>query len=116
MGVTRFDVEGCRIRIRLHGRQKQKTSIPGNLVASISRVPIPCIRTSRAMGRVTRRAHPSEPSPSPSPLGAGKGFLIISEHARVSRGSQFLHPIVRSSKKLKLVYYESVGEILVLEC
>jgi hypothetical protein len=69
-------------------------------VASIRPVPIPCIRTLRAIVRVTsscasiRAVAIAEPAAWP----ASKGFLIISEHARVSRGSPSLHPIVRSSK------------------
>jgi hypothetical protein len=74
-------------------------------VASFKQVPIPC-EHERASFASHRRAHPSEPSPSPSRhVYVGPALAVSSsEHARVSRGSSsFLHPIVRSSKKLKLV-------------
>lgn len=55
-------------------------------------------------------AHPSEPSPSLNHHVRGstsKGFLITGACTRVS---SILHPIVRSSKKLKLKCCESSGK------
>jgi len=94
----------CSIRACWRPRSHEAPSgqRPQEPLASISRFLSRANATSPIASH--RRAHPSEPSPSPAAtfVAAPAKASSSSEHARVSRGSQFLHPIVRSSKSRNL--------------